>query len=500
MESNDDPLTVRKVKHKHSKHKHHRKHGCKKHKKGHPDRYSGSDLDLPNSNKRSRSRDDLTDDLRRDATPSLSKQHQQISPLVLSSSTSKLNKLNSPPPKELLYSHHSRSKDDLVDKRRRSPPPLNSSTSKYWSPTNNSKQRINERISPPAARSPPHTYSDRHNRSPPPISYPSSRELSSRELSSREHRRTERASSRDKYREQYDSRERKRSAERSSQRKYSSAKYDRPRDRSYSRSPYKERYDSRERRRSPYSNSRDRQSSNRLSSRKSPRHHSSRHSSRTPTRRNRYSASPRTPPSSPESSVNRIKWNDQDRNAYPIETTQFSATSLAAELIKQKKLKRKETFITESTSQLTINQQQQTQQPSHHQYSFSPSNHNNQNKLQEIPSTSAQFGKQQHKFDEQLQSNGFLNLKTSTLPQLPLPISNNDGTSKTTSRPRLALTQLPMPPGSNSPIVNNEPEEFVTKFNKKRRPKIVNKVYPITSDRTPRCIEVFDIICQIGEG
>lgn len=428
----------------------------------------------PVSNKRSKSREDA--DLRRRRTPSLPKL-QQASPIRTSSS-----RINSPSVTKEIYSHHSRSKlYDEVDKRKRSPPISSQqiNSSKYWSPSRVKNQ------SP--GRSSQHSYSDRHRS--PPTNY-----QSSREVSSKDYRQT---SSRDKYKDTYDSKERsrersrKRSIERRDSQRRSNKSYH---DRSYSRSP-----PYRKDRRSPY---RDRQSTRlgrSTTSTKSPKHHRS----RTPSKRDRHSSRspPRTPPSSPESS-NRVNWKDQERNTYSLETTQFSATSLAAELIKQKKLKRRveETSLSSSTSLLNLNQQQQT----HHHYSYSP-NHPTaiqDNNSSTTSSTNIQKQSTLTTSVDQMQSkNGFM--RASTLPQLPLPVINDNKKSSSFTelkhkQTRLGLTQLPMPPVSNSPI--DEQEEFVTKYNKKKRPKIIDKVYPISYDCNPRCIDVFHIVNQIGEG
>ncbi|KAK4336899.1 hypothetical protein RND71_043464 [Anisodus tanguticus] len=409
---------LKKSKHKHSKHKHH-KHVCKRRKRSQLDKLTlDSDLSI---RRRSWSKED--ESLRRRRTPSLTR---LWSPKRISISRT--------PTREIYHHGRSRSKEEDYKKRR------SSSTSKCWSPV--------RKISP--MRTPPKDlYLDR-SRSPQSFS---SRERRRDRINSRE---------RDKYRERYDSRERRRSIDRRSVERRSIERnlQRRPikfRDRSYSRSP-----SYRERRRSPY---RERQL---VRSRgKSPRHRS-----RTPKRER----SPRTP--SPRSPA-RKTWNDYDRSLY-LESNNFSATSLAAELIKQKKLKRKEENLTSSSLSLKHS-------PSH-----------NLNESSSLPNYINQL-------EDDRPANGFINMRSSTLPQLPLPVvnetTNNNLSDNKSSNSRPRITQLSMPPGSTSPVLDAaECEDNLNKFNKKKRPKIINKLYPLDHGRNPRCVEVFDIICQIGEG
>ena len=143
------------------------------------------------------------------------------------------------------------------------------------------------------------------------------------------------------------------------------------------------------------------------------------------------------------------------------------------------------------------------QQPHHHSSAYSPNHHvpNNLNLSNNLATGPAAVSTG----DQLVQSNGFVPMRASTLPQLPLPVVN-DGRKKfmpmevKSSKPRLGLTQLPMPPGSNSPAPEIEKDEFVSKYSKVNRPKVINKVHPISYDHNPRCIDVFNIVMQIGEG
>lgn len=467
-------------------------------------------------------------------SPPMPQSRQQLPPMHQTSR-------NSSPYKEIFGKQYSRSKIEIDKRSRKLSPSINSinnqaTSSKYWSP----KRTISPEM---PANSPPVNYSSSdHHRHRSPI-YPASRELDS--LKNR------RASSRDKsYRDRYDSRNNskefsRRSTERRSidrrsidrrsidrrsiDRRSTDKQLDRNssqrrsnklyRDRSYSRSPSSS-YMREKRRNSPYSNRSSRMTSSRA---RSP---YNRHRSRTPTSSKRdsrmrsphnriHSRSPRTPPysSSPDSvkSRDRHKYTDRSSSSY-LKTNEFSATSLAAELIKQKKLKRKE----DGASSLNLNQ------------SYSPSNNYSKlpasgamgdslssslNSSQQSTSLKKQSSSTSltDELLQQQQSNGFINMRSSTLPQLPLPVisdkSITENNSKMTqlkpsSNKRIALTQLPMPPGSDLSMVeqDNEQEPFVSKFNKNKRPKIINKIIPINYDRSPRCIDVFDIICQIGEG
>ena len=112
-----------------------------------------------------------------------------------------------------------------------------------------------------------------------------------------------------------------------------------------------------------------------------------------------------------------------------------------------------------------------------------------------------------------LQSNGFMAHKSATLPPLPLPVL----TPKSTPSPmKSAQSRLPMPPQcgtaisqlplpSTSPVIDSD-EELASVSAQKRvqktRPKIIGKT-TLPQQKTqidPRCVDVFDIISQIGEG
>lgn len=106
------------------------------------------------------------------------------------------------------------------------------------------------------------------------------------------------------------------------------------------------------------------------------------------------------------------------------------------------------------------------------------------------------------------QHNGFENMRASTLSTLPpLPLPNMVG-SKSSQRtnavnqahhtPSSRLTQLPLPPTSGNPI---EPvEDDQSKPVVRKRPRVISKTYPLNQDQNPRCVDVFNIISQIGEG
>lgn len=122
--------------------------------------------------------------------------------------------------------------------------------------------------------------------------------------------------------------------------------------------------------------------------------------------------------------------------------------------------------------------------PSQTQSFMSHSNENDQNQIH-----------QQH--------NGFVPMKSATLPSLPLPVVSNqlNQTNKNanTNQPRLSL---PLPPAASPFEMEDEDQQTINQKNQniRRRPRILNKVAPLRPIQEPRCVDVFKIICQIGEG
>jgi hypothetical protein len=300
----------------------------------------------------------------------------------------------------------------------------------------------------------------------------------------------------------------------------------RNRDRSYSRSP--PRRSSRERspltrRKSPRrsrSRSRDRYDWSR-SGRSSPNRYGSsrptqrsRHRSRSPRRQSRSPRTPRTPSRSPPRARN---WDDFDRNLY-LDNSRYSSTSLAAELLKQRNLKKREDIIGKLLLQPnTPGMNNATQGDLAHHLSSDLSTNSKSLLAGNLYGVSMSSGMPSIAMPSQLPAgdqplnatfdgqsmNGFVSTKSNNLPLLPLPLNkSNEAVSPPKSQlntPSTRITQLPMPPAC-SPPSEHPVEDYTSKFNKRRRPKIVHKTYPPYRDQNPRCVEVFDIICQIGEG
>ncbi|XP_067124982.1 cyclin-dependent kinase 12 isoform X2 [Centruroides vittatus] len=106
-----------------------------------------------------------------------------------------------------------------------------------------------------------------------------------------------------------------------------------------------------------------------------------------------------------------------------------------------------------------------------------------------------------------------------TLPPLPLPPGvqpedilddiDSPAPEESSTPPRKGIKELPMPPGMKpEDIMSPEPEQDRSPYGQSSpstvlRPVVVNKMYN-EFNRSPnwgeRCVDVFDIICQIGEG
>ncbi|CAG2166392.1 unnamed protein product, partial [Oppiella nova] len=111
--------------------------------------------------------------------------------------------------------------------------------------------------------------------------------------------------------------------------------------------------------------------------------------------------------------------------------------------------------------------------------------------------------------------NGFVAMKSTTLPQLPLPPSLLPASATSAQLMNKNLQRLPMPPqcGTNisalplpstSPVVDMEEDDMLRESPHQacKRPKILGKksLPQRQPQLNPRCVDVFNIISQIGEG
>jgi len=188
-------------------------------------------------------------------------------------------------------------------------------------------------------------------------------------------------------------------------------------------------------------------------------------------------AIPKTPPSPYKSKENYDDVRSRNSGSIVLDNNRYSSSSLAAELMKQQKFKRRKPDEGHSTET----------SPGSKNCSNLSLNSNNQ-----ITNNILSDAAQQH--------NGFINMRASTLPRLPLPVlgsisrSHQSNISQTSGS---RLTQLPLP--VVSPLETNE-EDLNKNIVQNKRPRILNKTYPPYQDQAPRCVDVFDIISQIGEG
>lgn len=194
----------------------------------------------------------------------------------------------------------------------------------------------------------------------------------------------------------------------------------------------------------------------------------------------------------------------RSRNSSLPLDSKYASTSLGAELLKNTKFRNKTANdgINNNTSSIPIppvprNQSLQSSQslPSHHPSSSSLPLGLGPNDMNLIHPNLVSDPHQS------MQHNGYENLRPSTLPSLPLPVvGQQKPSSSRMNQSSLALgtrlTQLPLP---NVPL-ETEDEEQTRGLVERRRPRILNKVYPQYQEQNPRCVDVFDIISQIGEG
>ena len=191
-------------------------------------------------------------------------------------------------------------------------------------------------------------------------------------------------------------------------------------------------------------------------------------------------AIPRTPPSPYKSKDSYEDVRSRNSGSIVLDNNRYSSSSLAAELMKQQKFKRRKLEEGHSNDVLTP--------PRPKNCSNLAINSNNQITNNIISDTA-----QQH--------NGFINMRTSTLPQLPLPLPlgsmSRPHQSKISQTSKSRLTQLPLPVATP---LETDKEDQNTVTVQTIRPRIINKTYPFYQDQAPRCVDVFDIISQIGEG
>ena len=227
---------------------------------------------------------------------------------------------------------------------------------------------------------------------------------------------------------------------------------------------------------------------------KSPKH-------RTPPPRN-YRSRSRTPPQkrrSPMRSRSSRSPRDESRNrsnsSVMLDNNKYSSTSFAAELMKQKMFKKKTPQSVTSMEAPTSSTSTPTAHSFNSSKSYPPSF--------QMTETDGSF--QPH--------NGFMTQKSATLPPLPLPVIQSSKPNQSpmkTSQSRLpmppqcgtAISQLPLP--STSPVIDMDEDDTPHHKSLKtvNRPKIVGKTQlPQQQPQlNPRCVDVFDIISQIGEG
>ncbi len=175
-----------------------------------------------------------------------------------------------------------------------------------------------------------------------------------------------------------------------------------------------------------------------------------------------------------------------------LDNNKYSSTSFAAELMKQHKFKKK---TPQNASQLMDGPTSSTSTPT--SLSSLPTK-----TFLPTPNQNVEFEGQMHP-----QHNGFVAMKSTTLPQLPLPVipSPHNKSLRVTPTPVTRLSSLPLP--STSPVEMEEDDESHPRIQNptqtaSKRPKILSKnLLPQQhQQQEPRCVDVFDIICQIGEG
>ncbi|XP_053207850.1 cyclin-dependent kinase 12-like isoform X2 [Panonychus citri] len=222
------------------------------------------------------------------------------------------------------------------------------------------------------------------------------------------------------------------------------------------------------------------------------------------------SPSPRSP------HRNRDNYDDvRSRNQGLSLENRYASSSLGAELMKQAKFKNKKPSDLTSMNEIPPMPPMPPQQlpiSSLHTQQLSHQQPMNSNMLHPGTIMSDQHHPHHlHQLQQQLQSqqvqqhNGFEHMRATTLPSLPLPVvgsklsqrTNQTGSSHHSVNSR--LTQLPLPAASGESIDPDEDDQNRPDRIRKR-PRILNKTYPPYQDQNPRCVDVFDIISQIGEG
>ncbi|CAG2102008.1 unnamed protein product [Medioppia subpectinata] len=413
----------------------------------------------------------------RSKSPDMSSHHRKRTP-------------NKSPPMEAL--RHSRTKSPGIAShhrrrsRSKSPPmePMRRSRSKTPPLSNHHRRRS---ISPAMRSCTPVQRRRSRTRSPPPSmsSHRSDPYYEMKSMKSPKGRRSHRRSSRD--RSPMPSQHRPKSRERMMKNKYLT------RERSRSRTPPYGPRDSR------YSRSNQPPPSQSSSSR-----HRSRDMDRTPPQRH-YRNRSRTPP--PKSSRGRSRSpnrshsprhesrNRGSNSSVFLDNNKYSSTSFAAELMKQKKFK-KQSF--QSSGPASEGQASSTSTPT----ALTP------NPMRSyLPTGDAPDGVSL----SLLSHNGFVPMKSSTLPQLPLPpipmpTQNTGKALRLPMPPQVCgtnISALPLP--STSPVVDMEEDDNNTQSPTQqitKRPKILGKksLPQRQTQLNPRCVDVFNIISQIGEG
>lgn len=251
-----------------------------------------------------------------------------------------------------------------------------------------------------------------------------------------------------------------------------------PRERS--RSPFRSRYSRSPRSPPPRHRSRDRDRT------PPPRNRDYRSRSRSPTQKRMRSPMRSRSSRSPRDEFGRNR--PSNSSSVMLDNNKYSSTSFAAELMKQKGFKKRPQSGTP-----TDGANSSTSTPTAQSAPFAPSN--------QIEETDGSFHPH----------NGFMIPRSSTLPPLPLPVITKSSSSPMKAQSRLpmppqcgtAISQLPLP--STSPVMDMEDDDTLQTNSLHKthsRPKIIGKTQlPQQQPQLdPRCVDVFNIISQIGEG
>ncbi|XP_074598158.1 cyclin-dependent kinase 12 isoform X2 [Brevipalpus obovatus] len=272
---------------------------------------------------------------------------------------------------------------------------------------------------------------------------------------------------------------------------------DRPRHRS---SPKRSMYTERDRPHSP------RARSLRFRTPVSPRHRRS-YSPGTPSPRTsrrsphspRLSRSPRSPSSGRSSHRTRENYSDDSRTRNPslfIEA-KYASTSLGAELMKN--MKNKDKIATERFSDIPLppapkqSLNTATSVPSMRPVSLDLSYTSTSNECNSMHQMIADH-------PQLLQQNGYeirqppISMMPGSLagPHIPIPIKTN-----LSQVPSSRMGQLQTP---SNPATEVDGDALSKGLIQRKRPRILHKTYPQKREDNPRCVDVFDIIEQIGEG